>query len=340
MSAAASSATAATLPITMTAISQDRYGEPDVLGATREPVPTLGRRDVLIRVQAAALNPADVFLMRGKPGVLRLAGGLAHPRVRVRGSDVAGTVVAVGASVAHWRSGDRVFGEASSGSLAEYALARGDRIARVPESVTWADAAASVMAALAARDGLAAAGLSADATGTRVLIIGASGGIGSFAIQLAKHAGAHVTGVCSGRNAEAVRALGADGVVDYTRESVTDLPAWFDVIFDNVGAIPMEALHHLTSPTGVVLPNSGLPGPDGGPLMRVARTQARRLLLRRRYRGFLSTPSTAALERIAAALAEGIITPLIDSVLPLDRGSEAMARVASGHACGKVVVIP
>ncbi|WP_062130925.1 NAD(P)-dependent alcohol dehydrogenase [Demequina aestuarii] len=330
------------LPATMAVIAQHRYGEADDLAATRLPVPTPGPRDVLVRVAAAALNPADVFLMRGRPKVLRLAAGARRPKVTVRGSDVAGEVVAVGADVAHWRRGDRVFGEASSGSLAEYALARGDRIARVPEGVPWVDAAASVMAALAARDGLVAGGLppDADANGKRVLIIGASGGIGSFAVQLATHAGAHVTAVCSGRNADAVRALGAHAIVDYTRESVADLPAWFDVIFDNVGATPMEELHALTSATGVVLPNSGLPGPDGGPLMRVARCHARRVLLRRRYRAFLSTPSTAALESIAGALRDGTLSPLLDVVLPLERGSEAMARVASGHARGKVVVTP
>lgn len=331
-----------TLTSTMIAIAQDRYGDSDQLSARALPVPAPGPHDVLIRVEAAALNPADVFMMRGRPRVLRVVAGARRPRVKVRGSDVAGEVVAAGAKVTRWRRGDRVFGEASSGSLAEYTLAKDDRIARVPDGVEWTDAAASVMAALAARDGLAAAGLApgADATGTRVLIIGASGGIGSFAVQLATHAGAHVTAVCSGSNADAVRALGAHAVVDYTRDRVTDLPAWFDVVFDNVGAIPMEALHALTSPTGVVLPNSGLPGPDGGPLMRVARTHARRALLRRRYRAFLSVPSTAALEQIAAALADGTLTPLLDAVLPLDQGSEAMARVASGHARGKVVVIP
>ncbi|MDN4480639.1 NAD(P)-dependent alcohol dehydrogenase [Demequina muriae] len=328
------------LPAAMTAIAHDRYGEADTLAPVTIPMPSPGPRDVLIRVEAAALNPADVYLMRGRPRVLRLGVGLRRPKVPVRGSDVAGTVVAVGAEVSHWRGGDRVFGEARSGSLAEYALARADRIARLPGGVAATDAAASVMAALAARDGLAAAGLApgADATGKRVLIIGASGGIGSFAIQLAKHAGAHVTAVCSGRNADAVRALGADAVVDYTRESVTDLPAWFDVIVDNVGAVRMDDLHALTSPTGVVLPNSGLPGPDGGPLMRVARANVRRRLLRRRFRTFLSLPSTPALEEIGAALQDGTLSPLIDGVLPLERGSEAMARVASGHARGKVVV--
>ncbi|MFW2512752.1 NAD(P)-dependent alcohol dehydrogenase [Demequina sp. SO4-13] len=326
---------------TMNAIAHDRYGEADALAPVTLPVPSPGPRDVLVEVEAAALNPADVFKMRGQPRVLRLAGGLTRPTVRVRGSDMAGTVVAVGAEVTHWRAGDRVFGEARSGSLAEYALARDDRVARIPDAVTPADAAASVMAALAARDGLAAAGIApgADATGKRVLVIGASGGIGSFAVQLAKHAGAHVTGVCSGRNADAVRALGADGVVDYTRESVTDLPAWFDVIFDNVGAVPMEELHALTSPTGMVLPNSGLAGADGGPLMKVLRANARRFLLRRRYRTFLSMPSTAALAEIAGALADGTLSPLVDAVLPLARGSEAMSRVASGHARGKVVVV-
>ncbi|WP_084039116.1 NAD(P)-dependent alcohol dehydrogenase [Demequina sp. NBRC 110053] len=334
--------TTRTLPTTMKAIVQTRYGEADVLTSASLPLPAPEPDHVLIRVEAAALNPADVFYVRGVPRMVRLDGGLRRPKSSVRGHDVAGEVVAVGDRVQHWRRGDRVFGEAASGSLAEYATAAADRIARIPASVGAVDAAASAMAALAARDGLDAAGMPAgtDASGMRVLVIGASGGIGSFAVQMAKSAGAHVTGVCSTRNVDTVRALGADAVLDYTREAVTDLPAWFDVIFDNVGAVPMESLHALTTPTGVVLPNSGLDGPDGGALMRVVRTHARRLLLRRRYRGFVSTPSTAKLEAIARLLADGAVTPLIDEVLPLARGSEAMARVASGHARGKVVVTP
>ncbi|WP_084106473.1 NAD(P)-dependent alcohol dehydrogenase [Demequina sp. NBRC 110056] len=334
--------TTTTIPDTMTAIAHERYGEADVLASAELPVPTPAPDQVLIRVEAAALNPADVFLMRGRPRVLRLAAGLTRPTIHVRGSDVSGEVVAVGDKVAHWRRGDRVFGEAASGSLAPFATAAAGRIARIPAGVSATDAAASVMAALAARDGLDAAGLpaGADGTGKRVLIVGASGGIGSFAVQLAAAQGAHVTGVCSTRNMDAVRALGADAVVDYTREAVTDLPAWFDVVFDNVGAVPMESLHALTTPTGVVVPNSGLDGPDGGAIMRVLRLHARRILLRRRYRGFYSAPSTAKLEAIGRSLADGALTPLVDEVLPLSRGSEAMARVASGHARGKVVVTP
>lgn len=329
-----------TTPSTMTAIAHARYGEADALTSVTLPVPEPSAHQVLLRVEAAALNPADVFLMRGRPRVLRLGSGLTHPRHGVRGSDVAGEVIAVGDKVSHWRRGDRVFGEAASGSMAQFATAAADRIARVPAHVEATTAAASVMAALAARDGLDAAGLPVDASRLRVLVIGASGGIGSFAVQMATAQGAHVTGVCSTRNVEAVRALGAQAVLDYTRESVTDLPAWFDVIFDNVGAVPMESLHALTTPTGVVLPNSGLDGPDGGAIMRVLRTHLRRVLLRRRYRAFYSAPSTAKLETIGRQLQDGVLTPLIDEVLPLTRGSEAMARVASGHARGKVVVTP
>ncbi|GIG55623.1 NAD(P)-dependent alcohol dehydrogenase [Demequina activiva] len=334
--------TAHTLPDTMTAVTQSHYGEADVLAPEQIELPSPGPDQVLIRVEAAALNPADVFLMRGRPALVRLSMGLTRPKVGVRGSDVAGTVVAVGHKVTHWRTGDRVFGEAASGSLAHFATAAQDRIARIPNGVTAADAAASVMAALAARDGLTAGGLGegVDGAGKRVLIVGASGGIGSFAVQIAKAAGAHVTAVCSGRNADAVRALGADAVVDYTQEAVTDLPAWFDLVFDNVGADPMASLLRLTTPTGVVLPNSGLDGPDGGALARVVKAYTRHLLLRRRYRAFYSAPSTAKLQAIGQLLSEGTIAPLVDSVMPLERGSEAMARVASKHARGKVIVTP
>lgn len=328
------------IPTTMTALVQHEYGEADALAINQIPVPQPQPHQVLIRVEAAALNPADVFQMRGKPAVMRLAFGLRRPKVSVRGSDVAGEVVAVGNKVQGWRKGDRVFGEAATGSLGDFACASATRIGRISDGVKAADAAASVMAALAARDGLTAGEIGPDASGKRVLIIGASGGIGSFAVQMAKNSGAHVTGVCSTRNVETVKALGADAAVDYTRERVTDLEPGFDLVFDNVGAVPMAALHELTSPSGVVIPNSGLDGPDGGALMRVLKATLRRALLRKRYRTYLSTPSTAALEHIAQLLAAGDLVPLVDSVLPLDRGSEALARVASGHARGKVVVTP
>lgn len=326
---------------TMAALIQQRYGSADVLTLEQVPIPQPGPRQVRIRVHAAALNPADVFQLHGKPAVMRLGFGLSRPKKPVRGSDVAGEVVAVGSDMTGVDIGDRVFGGAATGSLAEYACLSATGMAPIPDGVTATDAAASVMAALAAHDGLVAGRIPAvGATGKRVLIIGAAGGIGSFAVQMAKTAGAHVTGVCSTRNVDTVKALGADAVVDYTHQDVTQLAPGYDLVFDNVGAVPMAALHELTTPTGVVIPNSGLEGPDGGAVLRVVKATTRRLLLRKRYRTYLSTLSAPTLRIIAAQLANGTLTPLIDSALPLERGAEAMTRVASGHARGKVVVTP
>ena len=323
---------------TMRAAVQRRYAGPDEIRVEAVPVPQPDEGEVVVEVHAAGVDRGVWHLATGRPLVIRALGfGLRRPKQPVVGTDVAGIVVAVGAGVTHLTTGDEVFGTAD-GSYAQLAVAHADRLARKPAGTSMTDAGAMPVSAVTA---MAAVQDAAEVeAGQRVLVMGASGGVGSFAVQMAAGAGAHVTAVCSTRNVEAVRALGAHAVLDYTRERVTDLPDWFDAIVDNVGATPMESLHALTSPTGVVVPNSGLDGPDGGALMRVLRANARRALLRRRYRTFYSAPSTAKLERIGRDLASGALTPLIDSTLPLDRGSEAMARVASGHARGKVVVTP
>lgn len=328
------------IPTTMTALVHREYGGADVLKLESLSVPSPTPNQVLVLISAASLNPADIYLMQGQPGILRFGMGLRKPKPRVPGSDFAGEVVAVGKNVTDWKPGDRVFGAAATGSLAQFATARAGHIAHLPSGLNPAHAAASVMAALAAHDVLVAGGLdpAMDATGQQVLIIGGSGGIGSFAIQLAARAGAEVTAVCSTRNVERVRSLGAHAVVDYTQQDVAALTTKFDLIFDNVGATPMETLHALTSPTGVVLPNSGLPGPDGGAMSRVFKATVRRIFRRRRYRTFFSTPSRTALDRIAGQLSDGTIIPLLDSTVPLKRGAEAVARVASGHSSGKAIV--
>jgi NADPH:quinone reductase-like Zn-dependent oxidoreductase len=174
--------------------------------------------------------------------------------------------------------------------------------------------------------------------GDRVLVIGASGGIGSFAVQLAKASGAHVTGVCSTRNIDAVRGLGANAVVDYTMQRVSALEGPFDLIFDNVGATPMLALERMASPTGLVLPNSGENGPDGGALARVVKANWHGRVRRKRLASFYSAPTRDNLELLGGMLANGTITPLVDTMFTLDHAADAMARVASRHARGKVVV--
>lgn len=326
--------TMTTTSTTMTAVTHYRYGEADVLAHGTVPIPTPGPRDVLLRIKAAALNPADVFLMRGKPALVRLDLGLRRPRRFIRGSDVAGIVEAVGADVTEWKVGDEVFG-AGRGTLAEYAVAAEDHLARIPPDITFEEAAGTTMAGLAALHGLR---LRPVGPGDHVLVIGASGGIGSFAVQMAVAAGATVTGVCSARNAQTVLDLGASRVIDYTSESVVDTDQRFDFIFDNAGADPMLALEKLTTPTGILVPNSGEPGPDGGALARVIKAMWRGRVLRKRIGAFYSSPHREDLQALADMLADGTITPLVDTMFTLSHGPEAMERVASRHARGKVIV--
>ncbi|MDE0572201.1 NAD(P)-dependent alcohol dehydrogenase [Demequina sp. B12] len=337
-----------TIPAEMTAAVQHRYGTADEIRVTQCPVPVPGAHEVLMRVDAAALNPADIFMMTGSPAMLRLMGGLFRPRQPVRGTDAAGTVVAVGGKVTRWQVGDRVFGE-TRGSLAEFTVAKEDRIAALPAGVEARAGAASVMAALAALHGLRHAGLDpypqgrhdpAALAGKRVLVIGAGGGIGSFVVQMAAHAGATVTGVASGGAADAVRALGADRTVDYAQEDVLELEPGFDLIFDNVGANRMADLVTLVAPGGMLLPNAGTDGADGGGLMRVAKATWHGQVRRRPISSFYSAPKAADLDLLGALLAAGDLTPLIGAVRPLSEASAAVQSVADGHARGKVVVLP
>ncbi|SEI99948.1 NAD(P)-dependent alcohol dehydrogenase [Demequina mangrovi] len=326
----------AAVPATMRAVTQHAYGGVEELAVASAPVPVPGAREALIHVAAAALNPADTFLLRGRPRVLRLAYGVRRPRQRVRGTDCAGTVAAVGAGVEALAPGDRVLG-AARGSLAEFAVAKEADLARLPAEVSFEDAAAVVMTGLAALHGLRAARLEA---GQTVLVNGASGGIGHLAVQLAASQGATVTAVCSTRNVEWVRELGAERVLDYTAASVLDLAELFDVVFDNVGNHATRDMLGLVREGGALLPNSGEPGPDGGPLRRVLRARWLDLVTSRRVVTFFSTADSADLEELAGMLAAGSLRPHIDSVHPLDRAGEAMARVMSRHAAGKVVVAP
>lgn len=312
------------------------YGGLERIEIGEVPVPAPGPADVLIRVEAAALNPADVFLLQGTPWVLRLAAGVRRPRQPVIGSDCAGTVVAVGARVTDLRPGDRVFGEVR-GSLAQHTLASASRVAVLPPEVPAIHGAAVVMAGLAALHALDAARVEA---GRTVLINGAAGGIGHLAVQLAAARGARVTAVCSAANAGWVGALGAERVVDYARESLLDLDERFDVVLDNVGNHAMRDVLARVDTGGVLLPNSGFPGPDGGALRRVLKARLLNLVARQRVITFYSAPNRGDLEALAGMLGQGTLRPTVDSVVPLARAAEAVERVMSRHAAGKVVVVP
>ncbi|WP_062466793.1 NAD(P)-dependent alcohol dehydrogenase [Demequina maris] len=326
----------AALQATMRAVVQHAYGGVEQLALADVPVPRPGAEDALVRVEAAALNPADAFLMQGTPRVLRLSSGLRRPRRPIRGNDLAGTVVAVGERVTDLRPGDRVFGE-SRGSLAQLAVSPVAGLAPLPAEVPAEAGAAAVMTGLAALHGLRKARLAA---GQTLLVNGASGGIGHMAVQLAAAQGAIVTAVCSTRNVGWVRDLGAARVVDYTRGSILELDERFDVVFDNVGNHALRDLLGLVREGGVLLPNSGEPGPDGGPMRRVLRARWLDLVTRHRVVTFYSTANRADLEHLATMLVAGTLRPHLDSVQPLDAAADAMARVLSRHASGKVVVAP
>ncbi len=321
----------------MRVVMHERYGGPDVLGVAHAPVPTPRTGEVVVRVRAVALNPADKFLMLGRPAVVRLAMGLRAPSPgqRVRGHDFAGTIAAVGAGVVSYAAGDTVFGS-SDGALAEYVRAKERVIAPMPPALSFDAAAALPMAGLAALHGLRdAARLNG---GEHVVVNGAAGGVGTFAVQIAKSLGAQVTGVCSTRNMEMVRALGADHVIDYTVSPLTRSDRRFDVVFDNVGNHSLAELRTLLTPTGVLLTNSGEVGPDGGPIVRILKASLRALIGRQRVRSYLSTPNTADLALLAEMVVDGRIEPVIDEVFPFDRAAEAMARLATRRGRGKIIV--
>mgnify|MGYP001027156159 FL=1 len=321
----------------MRAVVQRHYGPPSALEPAELGIPTPGRGEVLVRVGAVSLHPGDHFVMIGRPYVLRLVFGLRRPRRGIPGTDLAGVVAAVGKDVTALRPGDEVFGWTGTGALAEYAVVPADHLVPVPDGLSLAEDAAvptSGMTALQALRDIAKAGL-----GDRVLVTGASGGVGSFAVQIAKSLGAEVTGVCSTGNVELVRSLGADHVVDYTSTDFTSGDGRYDVILDNVERHPLVDVRRVLTPTGTMIPNSGHGGRWIGPLGRILRARMLSGFPRQRLKPFTSLGKRDDLLVLADLLATGRITPAIDRAYPLDEAAEALRHVASGHARGKVVVV-
>ena len=321
---------------TMRAAVQHRYGPPSVLESSEVPIPVLGRGDVLVQVGAAAVHAGDYFVMTGEPYILRLVFGLRRPRHGIPGRDLAGVVAAVGKDVTTLRPGDEVFGWSAAGTLAEYACVPADHLVPVPANVSIADAAAVPTSALAALQALRK--IANVRSGQTVLVTGASGGVGSFAVQIAKTFGAEVTGVCSTRNAELVRSLGADHIVDYTRTDFTRAEKRYDVILDNVEAQPLAAVRRALAPTGTLIPNSGRGGRWLGPLGRIVRARAMSGFTRQRLRPFTSVEKRQDLLTLADLLTTGQVTPVIDRTYPLDEAADALRYVAAGHTRGKVVI--
>lgn len=324
----------------MRAWVQDEYGTWEVLRLAEVPEPVPGPGEVLVRVAAASLNAADWHLMRGEPRVARLDRsmfGRRAPRNPVRGRDLAGTVVAVAPDVTGWAVGDEVLGE-HEGTLAELAVVPAACLVRRPPSVSVVDAAALPLAATTAAVCLDAGAVGA---GTRVLVVGASGGVGTFAVQLAVARGAEVTGVCSTRNLDLVASLGAAHCLDYTRGDVERCSSTYDVVLDLVGNRSLRALRRLVAPGGTaVLSGGGNPGEGGylGPMGLFAHALLAGRLLGLRTRIPMAKPDAARLAELVAMVERGELRPVIDRVHPFEQAAAAMRHLEVEHARGKVVV--
>jgi len=322
----------------MKAIVCRRYGDPDALRVEEIERPAPGDNEVLLEVRAAALNAYDWGLLRGTPRVLRLVLGLRAPRANRPGRDVAGRVIAVGAGVTRFRPGDDVFGLAR-GSLAEFVCTPESYLAPMPAEVAHADAAAVPLAGLTALRGLRDA--ARVRPGQRVLVNGAAGGVGTFAVQIARALGAEVTGVCGTASVETVRGIGAAHVIDYTQADFTRGAARYDVIFDLVGNRSFAACRRVLAPRGVVVA-AGVGGADGGAFWRrVARMLAgvvRARFARERMMFFVARVSADDLAALGELLAARQVIPVIDSRHALCDSAAAMRRLATGHARGKILV--
>jgi NADPH:quinone reductase-like Zn-dependent oxidoreductase len=321
----------------MRAIVQDTYGSYDVLRLAETATPVPAENEVLVRVHAAALDRGTWHMMTGRPYLLRVLGfGFRRPKNRVAGLDVAGTVAAVGAAVTRFSSGDDVYGIAR-GSFAEYAAAREDKLATKPGNTSFSQAAAVPISGGTALQALTDAGRVEE--GQTVLITGASGGVGSYAVQLAKAFGAEVTGVCSTPKVELVRSLGADHVIDYTQDDFADGSHRYDLIIDIAGNAPLSRLRRALSSTGTLVIVGGEQGGSWtGGFGRSLRAPLLSPFVRQRLTMLASKERASDLERLTPLIEAGEVTPSIDTTYPLDRVPEAMQHLEEGRARGKVVI--
>lgn len=322
----------------MKAIVQDRFGPPEVLRLADTSLPEAGPDDVLVRVHAAALNPADWHILRGDPLVARLMGvGLTRPKARVAGTDAAGVVEAAGEGVRGLRAGEEVLGFCR-GAFAEYACAAADLLVPKPARLSFAQAAAVPIAATTALRGIRDVG--AVKAGQRVLVNGASGGVGTYAVQIAAALGAEVTGVCSTRNAGLVRSLGAAHVIDYTTDDFTSGRTHYDVILDNVSSLPLSRLRRALTPKGtLVLNGGGSPGHVFGPVAGIVRAVVANAFVSQRLRPLPSRQNREELLAVTGLIEDGKLTPVIDRTYSLADTVEGLRHVEQGHTRGKAVVI-
>ena len=329
----------AALPVTagstMRAIVQDGYGSADILHLARIARPGIGGNEVLLRVHAAGLDRGRWHLMTGQPYLLRLEAGIRWPRNPVQGLDVAGTVVAAGQKVTRFSVGDEVFGF-GRGTFAEYAAAREDKLARKPVNLTFEQAAVVPVSGMTALLALTDAGHVQ--AGQNVLITGASGGVGSYAVQLATAFGAEVTGVCSTTKTGLVRSLGAAHVIDYTRDDFADGAHRYDLIIDIAGNPSLARLRRALTPAGTAVLTGGEDAGNLTGMGRQVRALALSPFLRQRLTMLTPRQRSADLERLTELIQAGTITPSIGATYPLDQVPEAMRNLEAGNARGKIAI--
>jgi NADPH:quinone reductase-like Zn-dependent oxidoreductase len=327
------------LPTTMRAVTARTYGGPDVVAVESLPVPAPGPNELLVEVRASSLNALDWHFLTGTPYPMRLLFGLRRPKRFVRGADVAGVVAAVGDGVTRFAVGDAVFGESAGGGCGEYLAVNAANVVPIPVGVSFEAAGATPVAGLTALQGLRTHG---DVQpGEQVLINGAAGGVGTMAVQIAKALGAHVTAVCSARNVDMVRDLGADEVIDYTSDDYVAGGARFDVMLDNVGNRPAKENRSVLRPGGRYVAVSG---PKANrwvdPLPYMARSWLAFTRADASFHQFTAAAVPDDLLFLGELLATGRLVPQVDRVIGLDGVADGLAEIGSGHARSKIVVVP
>jgi NADPH:quinone reductase-like Zn-dependent oxidoreductase len=325
----------------MKAIVQHHYGSPDTLRLEDVDRPDAAPGHVLVRVRAASVNAADWHVMRGDPKLARLQLGVRRPKASIRGRDFAGEVVEAGVGVSHVQPGDEVYGETgmTDGAFAEYVCAPADQVAPRPAGLTFEEAAALPLAGCTALQGLR--DVARMQSGHRLLINGASGGVGTFAVQIGKALGAHVTAVCSTRNVELVRSLGADDVVDYTTADIIAAARRFDVVLDLVGNRRLGELRQVLTERGVlVLAGGGVfdGGSLVGPMRLIVAGGLAGRVVRQRIQPFTATPTTERLNALARLAESGRVRPVIDRTYSLAQVPIAIRYLETEHARAKVVI--
>jgi NADPH:quinone reductase-like Zn-dependent oxidoreductase len=323
----------------MTAVTARRYGGPEVLAIEELAVPTPAAGEVLVEVRASSLNALDWHFLTGTPYLMRLMFGLRRPKRFVRGADVAGVVVAVGEGAAGFAIGDAVFGEGPGGGCGQYLTTKESNLVAVPDEVSFEAAGATPVAGLTALQGLRTHG---DVQpGEAVLVNGAAGGVGTMAVQIAHALGARVTAVCSARNVDMVRALGAHEVLDYTRDDYVADGARFDVVLDNVGNRTPKENRSVLRPGGRYVAVSG---PKANrwidPLPYLLRSKLAFVRSDASFHQFTAEADRDDLRFLGELLAAGRLVPQIDRVIGLDGVADALAEIGTGHARAKIVVTP